>query len=200
LEAIGDHNSPYSQKLSSCLNNLPMCSVLTYFARPANPNGNAIIIFGDIFGRVYDNVQLVADAFAASGYVTVVPDLFDGDAFSPINYEPEEIDWPVWLARHSDTDIDSIVDAVVDHLKNILGVKKLAGVGYCFGAKVSVLFPRYLTLTKAMTEQMLVHSLVCRPKHEEGQMLRRWLYSAPITGDNRSTPSYHQASVNRRSR
>jgi dienelactone hydrolase len=43
-----------------------------------------------------------------------------------------------WLTRHDTTIVDPTADIVVDHLKNNLEVKKLAGVGYCFGGKVRV--------------------------------------------------------------
>jgi dienelactone hydrolase len=47
------------------------------------------------------------------------------------------VDLPQWLTRHPTTAVDPIADVVIDHLKNNLKLKKLAGVGYCFGAKVS---------------------------------------------------------------
>lgn len=112
--------------------------VTTYFARPTNPNGNAILIFSDIFGPIYQNVQLMADDFAAQGYLTIVPDLFNGDALSPEPFYSGKVDFPAWLARHNTTTVDPIANIVVDHLKNVLKVKKLGGVGYCFGGKVSV--------------------------------------------------------------
>lgn len=79
----------------------------------------------------------MADQLAAGGYVTVVPDLFDGDCVSPEPFFRGKIDLPKWLARHTTMDIDPLVDVVINHLKHTLNVKKVAGVGYCFGAKVS---------------------------------------------------------------
>lgn len=70
--------------------------------------------------------------------MTVAPDLLNGDAFSPINYEPEKIDWNEWLSRHNDEVIDPIIETVVKHLKESPKIEKIAGVGYCFGAKVSL--------------------------------------------------------------
>jgi dienelactone hydrolase len=108
----------------------------TYFARPTSPNGKAILIFSDIFGPTYQNIQLMADDFATQGYLTIVPDLFHGDALSPESYFGGKVDLPQWLTHHDTTTVDPIADVVIDHLKNTLKVKKLAGVGYCFGAKV----------------------------------------------------------------
>ena len=110
--------------------------VPTYFARPASPNGNAILIFSDVFGPVYQNIQLMADDFAAQGYLTVVPDLFNGDPLSPEPFYSGKVDLPEWLTRHDTTTVDPIADAVIGHLRNALMVKNLAGVGYCFGGKV----------------------------------------------------------------
>ncbi|KAE9374664.1 dienelactone hydrolase family protein [Stipitochalara longipes BDJ] len=110
-------------------------NITTYFARPSNPNGNAILIFSDVFGPIYQNVQLMADDFAAQGFLTVVPDLFNGDPLSPEPFYSGKVDFPAWLARHDTTTVDPIANVVVDHLKNTLKVKKLAGVGYCFGGK-----------------------------------------------------------------
>ncbi len=80
----------------------------------------------------------MADDFAQQGYLTVVPDLFNGDSLTPEGFFGGKLDLSAWLTRHDTTTVDPIVDAVIDHLKTALKVKKLAGVGYCFGAKVSV--------------------------------------------------------------
>jgi len=141
MEKIESSESPQfrylSQTPSSRENNLPRSLVPTYFARPTNPNGNAILIFSDVFGPVYQNVQLMADHFAAKGYLTVVPDLFHGDSLNPDNFFGGKVDLPEWLTRHDTATVDPVVDIVIDHLKNSLKVKKLAGVGYCIGGKVS---------------------------------------------------------------
>ncbi|TVY56069.1 Hydrolase tropI [Lachnellula cervina] len=110
-------------------------NITTYFARPAKPNGNAIFLFGDVFGPIYQNVQLMADDFAAQGYLTVVPDLLHGVALDPEAFYAGKVDFGPWLARHDPTTVDPIADTVIDHLKNALKVKNVAGVGYCFGAK-----------------------------------------------------------------
>lgn len=113
-----------------------MFPVTTYFARPNIPNGNAILIFSDVFGPIYQNIQLMADDFAAQGYLTVVPDLFHGDSLSPEPFFNGKVDLAEWLTHHDTTTVDPVADIVVGHLKDTLKVKKLASVGYCFGAKV----------------------------------------------------------------
>lgn len=130
------HSTPsLPTQVEPILTNIP--KVDTYFARPAdNSTEKAIIIFGDIFG-IYQNAKLVADNFAARGILTVVPDLLDGDTLSIEDYDNKNVDIPAWVKRHPADAIDPIVNKVITHLRETLKVKKIGGVGYCFGAKVS---------------------------------------------------------------
>jgi len=113
-------------------------TVDTYIARTANNSSDkAIIIFSDVFG-IYKNAQLVADGFAKRGYLTVLPDLFGGDAISVEAFEGGKVNLPEWLAKHPTSKLDAIAESLVKHLRTTLGVKHLASVGYCFGAKYVV--------------------------------------------------------------
>ncbi|KFY28390.1 hypothetical protein V493_02950 [Pseudogymnoascus sp. VKM F-4281 (FW-2241)] len=115
-----------------------MGDIDAYFARPANNSSEkAIIIFGDIFG-IYQNVKLIADAFAARGFLAVVPDMLDGDVLLTEDYDNKKLDIHAWLQRHLPHVVDPIVAKVIAHLRETLKVKKIAGVGYCFGAKYVV--------------------------------------------------------------
>lgn len=94
---------------------------------------------------IYPNTQLLADSFAAKGYTTLIPDVFNGDAI-PLNKFPT-VDLMGWLAKgfdgkspHTTEQVDPIVIAGIKKLKE-LGVSKIGGVGYCFGAKVNSSFP-----------------------------------------------------------
>ncbi|KAJ3139436.1 hypothetical protein HK100_011508 [Physocladia obscura] len=49
-----------------------------YVANPAQPTGNVLVIGTDVFGFTVQNPRLIADRFAAEGYLCVVPDLFKG--------------------------------------------------------------------------------------------------------------------------
>lgn len=114
----------------------PIPTVDAYFARPAdNSTEKAIIIFGDIFG-IYQNIKLVADSFAARGFLAVVPDMLEGDSLSTEDYDNKNVDIPGWLQRHLPDAVDPIVEKVIAHLRETLKVKKIAGVGYCYGARV----------------------------------------------------------------
>jgi len=112
-------------------------------AYAATPTGKvhektAILYLADIFG-IWQNSKLIVDQFAANGYYAVVVDLFNGDAVK-LN-EFEGLDVMSWLTKGSDGNnphtaeyIDSIVEKSIEHLK-AEGYTKIAGSGYCFGAK-----------------------------------------------------------------
>ncbi|KAF9883470.1 hypothetical protein FE257_003420 [Aspergillus nanangensis] len=94
----------------------------------------AVIILSDIFGN-YVNAQLLADEFAANGYLCVLPDLFQGDAIKLEDMETGKADLPAWLPNHSTAHVDPIVESTIKYLRQDLGVKRVASVGYCFGGK-----------------------------------------------------------------
>jgi hypothetical protein len=53
-----------------------MWTVRTYVSYPEDKSSQeAIIILTDIMGMDFNNVQLIADQFAANGYLVTVPDL-----------------------------------------------------------------------------------------------------------------------------
>ncbi|KAJ9300182.1 hypothetical protein DTO271G3_2299 [Paecilomyces variotii] len=107
--------------------------VKTYFAQPKEKTDKAILILTDIFG-IYTNSQLIADQFAENGYLAVIPDLFAGDAIDVAAMEGGKVDLPSWLPNHQTNHVDPIVEAAIKNLRE-QGIKKIGGVGYCFGAK-----------------------------------------------------------------
>jgi dienelactone hydrolase len=87
-----------------------------------------------VIGHKFINVQLIADQFAANGYFVAVPDLFNGDPI--LLNRPATFDFMKWLnSGHTSKEVDPITEAVIKDLRSSYGVKKLGGVGYCFGAK-----------------------------------------------------------------
>lgn len=97
------------------------------------------MILTDGFG-VSNNTKLLADGFAACGYFTVVPDLFEGDPFP--DPRPETFNLQEWLKNGADgrghlaIAVDPIVEKTVQWLRNEKGIKKVGAAGYCFGGKV----------------------------------------------------------------
>jgi dienelactone hydrolase len=110
-------------------------SVETYIAYPQSKSTDkAVLILTDVIGHKFNNAQLIADQFAANGYFVAMPDLFNGDPI-PLN-RPADFDIMKWLTNgHTFKEVDPICEAVIKDLRSTFGVKKLGGVGYCFGAK-----------------------------------------------------------------
>jgi dienelactone hydrolase len=82
----------------------------------------------------------MADQFAANGYYTLIPDLFNGDPVS-LNM-PEGFDFMAWLTTGSDGKnphtvpfVDKIVEASIKYLQEEKKMIKIGAVGYCFVRK-----------------------------------------------------------------
>lgn len=116
-------------------------NVNAYLAKPSSGESKkAVLYLPDIFG-IWQNSKLMADAFAAQGYLCLVVDTFNGD---PVPLEmPDGFDLMKWLSEGSDGNNPHTIDAVdpivvsgIEYLKGI-GVTQIAAAGYCLGAKVS---------------------------------------------------------------
>lgn len=113
-----------------------------YLATPAadkEHKGAGILLIPDVIG-IWQNSKLIADQFAANGYLTLLLDVFNGDPLS-LN-RPEGFDFMGWLQNGSDGKnphtkeaVDPIVLDGIKTLQGEYGVTKLGAVGYCFGAK-----------------------------------------------------------------
>lgn len=113
--------------------------VNTYIVSPKdnkNPD-KAIVFLTDIFG-IFSNAQLLADEFANNGYLTVIPDLFQGDQIKVSDMESGKADLPAWLPNHQPANVDPVIESTIKYVRETLGVKKVGAVGYCFGGKVRV--------------------------------------------------------------
>ncbi|KAI2633432.1 dienelactone hydrolase [Xylaria nigripes] len=107
---------------------------------PAKTHKDAAILYlPDVIG-IWQNSKLMADQFAANGYLTLIIDLFNGD---PVLLNPPAgFDIFSWLEKgtdgntpHTKKAVDPIVVEAIKWLQTEKGVKKLGSVGYCFGAK-----------------------------------------------------------------
>jgi len=112
----------------------------TYFAYPANKSTDKVLFFiTDVLGVDFPNNQLVADSYANEGFLVVMPDLFGGDNV-PFNYDSssEPFNFPAWFQNHPSDQVQAIVDKVLAQIKSEFSPKKIASVGYCFGAKYTI--------------------------------------------------------------
>ena len=59
----------------------PLGGCSTYWAKPEAPTDKAVVLCTDIFGYELPNIRLMADMLCReTGFLIVVPDVFDGDA------------------------------------------------------------------------------------------------------------------------
>jgi dienelactone hydrolase len=89
----------------------------------------------DVFGMSFPNTQLIADQFAQNGYLTLIPDVFNGSEVAfPI---APSFDLQTYIATTMPTTetVDAIYERVIRYMRDELGVKRLGGVGYCFGGR-----------------------------------------------------------------
>ncbi|KAH9203734.1 dienelactone hydrolase family protein [Leptodontidium sp. 2 PMI_412] len=110
--------------------------VKTYIAYPKDNKTptKAVLLLSDVFG-IFINSQLLADDFAANGYLAVLPDLFNGDSMDIGDFEAGKIDIGAWMGRNGNDSVDPKIETLINHLRKDLGVKQVAGAGYCFGGK-----------------------------------------------------------------
>ncbi|CZT42050.1 related to dienelactone hydrolase family protein [Rhynchosporium secalis] len=113
----------------------------TYLAYPPGKPKNekktdiAILYLTDIFGTQLVNNRLLADSLALAGYFVVQPDLFNGDPIRVDQLGDPSFNITEWSQRHPQAAIDAIVTSSITAMKKDYGVKKIGGVGYCFGGK-----------------------------------------------------------------
>jgi dienelactone hydrolase len=170
------------------------CLAETYIARPQKPHsGKAVLILTDVIGHKLDNAQLIADQFAANGYLTIMPDLFHGDPIS-LN-RPADFDMMKWLKGkeaggdgpgHLPPRVEPLVTAALKHLKEKEGATRIATVGYCFGAKYVV-----LSLAKGYGADV---GFVAHPSFVEADELKAIAGPLSIAAAGKSRPYEQMAS------
>ncbi|KZT70790.1 alpha/beta-hydrolase [Daedalea quercina L-15889] len=115
-----------------------------YVAEPhgAHSQAKGILFLTDAYGHKFVNNQLLADDYARNGFHVVMPDLFHNDAvpsFVPpdASISREEFDVLAWVGRHPPETVGRTVAQVITALQE-RGTRKLAGLGYCFGARIAI--------------------------------------------------------------
>jgi carboxymethylenebutenolidase len=110
-----------------------------YIAKPAQPNGAALVVIQEIFG-VNDVMRALADAYAAQGYLAIVPDLFwrIQPGISITDKTPE--DWALAFDYYGKFDVAGGVEdiqATITYAKT--QANKIGAVGYCLGGLLAYL-------------------------------------------------------------
>lgn len=189
--------SSYTDKL------IALYQVNTYITYPKDNKTpeKAVLVLTDVFG-IFSNSQLLADEFANSGYLAVIPDLFRGDQLRPSDTDAGKVDVMAWLQNHQIAQVEPVVESTIKYVHETLGVKKIGAVGYCFGGKVCFFHPigrymRYLLYnTGYVYTDILSVSLVCLP-FPEARPDRRRLLGASIFRDPRGTWRHCRSLFNR---
>jgi len=113
--------------------------VNTYITGPKSSK-TAVLYLTDVFGIQLINNKLLADSFGRAGFLTVAPDLFQGQpAPEDINGTPD-FDLEQFLYDHSPEVTDPIIAATIQYMRKTLKVDKIAITGYCFGGRYSFRF------------------------------------------------------------
>lgn len=118
-----------------------------------NTTTKALLYLTDIFGVPLLENQLLADSLASNDYLVIMPDLFAGDAIST-DYQEKGLNLTDWRARHPGSEIDRITNVTIQYMRETFGVKKIGGLGYCFGGKY---VPHWLTAEGGMDAGFIAH-------------------------------------------
>ena len=108
----------------------------TYITGPKKSK-TAVLYLTDVFGIQLSQNKLLADSFGRAGFLTVMPDLFQGQpAPEDINGTPG-FDLAQFLYDHRPEVTDPIIASTVNYMRSTLKVDKIAVTGYCFGGRYS---------------------------------------------------------------
>lgn len=89
----------------------------------------------DVLGFALPNTRLIADQFALNDYLTLIPDVFNGNEV-PFPRAPDW-DFGAWMKDKMPRTgtVDPMYESIIKYLREEVGVKMVGGVGYCFGGK-----------------------------------------------------------------
>lgn len=112
-----------------------------YLAMPPGAPKAGMVVIQEIFG-VNANLRAIADGYAADGYAALAPDLFWRIERDVDLTDKTKEEWDRALALMNAFDLDKgieDIDATIDHLRDVVGTKKVGAVGYCLGGLASFL-------------------------------------------------------------
>jgi carboxymethylenebutenolidase len=106
-----------------------------YIAKPAAKARGAVIIVQEIFG-LSAWVLRIADSYAAEGYLTVAPALFDRIRRNLVlGYSPQEVQQAIGYRKQIDTAKAVLDIAAASALARHVG--KVAAIGFCWGGTLA---------------------------------------------------------------
>ena len=100
---------------------------------------SAVIVFPDLFGYRFTNTRLICDEIADSGFLVIMPDIFNGDTLD-FTLPSASVKFNDWTKTHNKSFTAPICAKVLDYVEeNIRPKLGIACVGYCFGGRYSVI-------------------------------------------------------------
>lgn len=111
-----------------------------YIARPAEPNGGAIVVIQEIFG-VNRDVRQKCDDWAAKGYVALAPDLFWRQQPGIQLTDQSEAEWQRAFQLYQGFDVDKGIEDLEATIAaaRAMGRSKVGTVGFCLGGLLAYL-------------------------------------------------------------
>jgi carboxymethylenebutenolidase len=116
-----------------------------YLALPAGARKTPAVVLASAVHGVDADVQGIADAFAARGFIAAAPDLFWRSVPGPLSREDER------AAKRSQPRLEKIKAGEADMADTLAAVRKLpqhnsraAAMGFCYGGPYSILGPKRL--------------------------------------------------------
>lgn len=106
-------------------------SGIGYLATPTNGNGSAVVVIQEWWGLV-DHIKDVCDRFAASGFMALAPDLFDGQK----SREPDEAG--KYMMALEIGAASKKMSGAVDELLRRTGSLRVGVVGFCMGGGLAL--------------------------------------------------------------
>jgi len=117
-----------------------------YFAEPAGKPRGGIVVIQEIFG-VNRHIRAVADQYAAAGYLTIAPALFDRvEPNVDVPYTDRERAFGYLKAMDNDKAVLDVEAAVA----KMRAAGKVGVVGYCWGGTLSFLAAARLKIDAAV--------------------------------------------------
>ncbi|KAJ4329335.1 hypothetical protein N0V84_000230 [Fusarium piperis] len=113
-------------------------SVTMYISKPRkSPKpSTAVLYLSDVYGLPLLGNRLLVDSFARAGYLTVAPDILNGDPADPnVEFNGED-----YLSRHNPENTDPVIEKTIKYIRNKLNIETIAVTGYCFGGRYAFRF------------------------------------------------------------
>ena len=129
-----------------------------YLAVPSSGSGPGVIVIQEWWGLV-EHIKNVCERLAASGYVALAPDLYNGVATT----SPDDAQKLMMALKIADA--EKMISGAIDYLLALPAVRgtRVGTVGFCMGGQLSLYTACVNTKVGACVDFYGVHALVAAP-------------------------------------